>query len=387
MEVYERCGFPLQMIERGWDVQLCDFQGRYSAVFICHYPDREVPDSESSIVLKYNLFHIVEPFALTEMGREVVPFSPEAEVMEFIRDRYAKSPLKRHFLELLQVEVDPDFRRTLHFLERQKRHPELRKIRVRAPRIAEFLMLEWVNGGDLHHFYTRQGLRKWRWNKEETVLFWEVVTFQLVFALGCLQTHFEGFRHNDLTSNNIFIEYKCQQEQQQDEAPQNGFRVRERGAYEVYSYKACTFRVPDIGIVVKIGDFGLSEIPSLVTNSIVESNKLTKYGVHHHANPYYDLHTFYNALHLYTLKGETDPDLETLLYQGILPPHLRGMEGNHVYHGRLSDDSVCFTTVDDILLRHRFRTAETDVATETPVYVCESPPAGAEIAAAGEKCA
>ena len=134
------------------------------------------------------------------------------------------------------------------------------------------IISEWADGGDLLDFIRKN---KNKINKKQ----WKVIFFQVIFILSTIQYYYPTFRHNDLKPNNILIKNNFSKEK-----------------YIIYKLDKYTFKVPNIGIDLKISDFDFSCIDGEVDNIKINSKYVKKAKISKTSNKYYDLHFFFNFL-------------------------------------------------------------------------------------------
>lgn len=80
-----------------------------------------------------------------------------------------------------------------------------------------------------------------------------IIYFQCIYTLAQIQKHIPGFRHNDLFPRNILV--------QKDPNPP--------GSY-LYIFDGVQYQIPNIGIQIKITDFGMANIENETNNSILK---------------------------------------------------------------------------------------------------------------------
>jgi hypothetical protein len=135
--------------------------------------------------------------------------------------------------------------------------------------------------------------------------------FQIIHTLAVIQNEFEGFRHNNLKLNNIFVYLK-----------------KNSDSYVEYEgIKKDKFYVPNPGFDIKITNFENAVIPKFYGISNY-SNPLIKFA--DQPNQYYDLFTFLNDLLEGTSKmsfyNDNKCDDKTKKFLDIIfPPHIRGL--------------------------------------------------------------
>jgi hypothetical protein len=134
------------------------------------------------------------------------------------------------------------------------------------------LISEWANCGDLLDFLRKNSLQL-------TTTFWRVIFFQVIAALAVIHNHFPSFRHNDLKANNILLH-----------------KVSRKAPVYTYNIDGYSFRVPNIGYLIKLWDFDFSCIPGVVENAKVDSEWTKKINITPVKNRYYDMHYFFNTL-------------------------------------------------------------------------------------------
>lgn len=141
------------------------------------------------------------------------------------------------------------------------------------------LISEWANSGDLLSFlrsdYEKLNVEQWR-----------SILFQVLHPIAVIHKEYPGFRHNDMKANNILMH-----------KPMNtkGGTVNDC-SFVTYRIDDTKFRVPNVGVILKMWDFDFSSTPGHVENAKVNARWCRKLNILHERNQYYDLHYF-----LYTL--------------------------------------------------------------------------------------
>lgn len=142
--------------------------------------------------------------------------------------------------------------------------------------LVSILMSEWANGGDLLDYIRKN-------YKSISLEQWTVLIFQILFTLASIHKLHPSFRHNDMKANNILVAIIC------DEDPN-----------KLYSYsmkdEPVKFKIPTIGIQIKIWDFDFACIDGLIENNKVNSDWTQKMNISKSRNQYYDMHYFFNTL-------------------------------------------------------------------------------------------
>lgn len=154
---------------------------------------------------------------------------------------------------------------------------------------------------------------------------WKVFMFQIISTLAIIQSHYPGFKHNDLKANNILVH-------------------KIKKSNNNISYKICNhlYTTPNIGYILKICDFDFSSIDSKknkIINQKVETEWAHKNGINSTKNRYYDIHYLFNSLitkgfvpELLTSSNVPD-EFKNFIYR-IIPNHYRSKECCNS-HGRL----------------------------------------------------
>ena len=150
------------------------------------------------------------------------------------------------------------------------------------------------------HFFQSKNLKEYL--KENKCDFRQLI-FQVIHTLAVIQKEFPGFRHNNLSVENIIIYLK------KKDVSEN--------TYIFGNYK---WVIPDIGFDIKITNFEKATLPKYYG---IKNQRDTNVPFINELNPYFDLHTFMSSLVDNFL---SDCDLETKKFiDKIIPSKLRGM--------------------------------------------------------------
>jgi len=150
------------------------------------------------------------------------------------------------------------------------------------------------------HFFQSKNLKEYL--KENKCDFRQLI-FQVIHTLAIIQKEFPGFRHNNLSMENIIIYLKK--------------KDVSKNTYIFGNYK---WVIPDIGFDIKITNFEKATLPKYYG---IKNQRDTDIPFINELNPYFDLHTFMSSLVSNFL---SDCDLETKKFvDKILPFKLRGM--------------------------------------------------------------
>jgi hypothetical protein len=139
--------------------------------------------------------------------------------------------------------------------------------------------------------------------------------FQLIHTLAIIQKEFPGFRHNNLTINNIII------------------YIKKEPVTLNYSFENKKWEIPNIDFEIKICNFEKSILPKYYG---ILNQRDTDVPYIDESNEYFDVHTFLNSLlettHLNSENNLSNCDLETKKFlDKIIPSQLRGMKNNKFY--------------------------------------------------------
>ena len=135
------------------------------------------------------------------------------------------------------------------------------------------------------------------------------VIFQVLHTLAVIQKEFPGFRHNNLSIDNVMIYLK-----------------KKEFSENVYTFGNYKWIIPDIGFDIKITNFEKATIPKYYG---VKNQRDTDVPFINEINQYFDLHTFMNSL---IDKILPECDLETKKFiDKIIPVQLRGIKDKKYY--------------------------------------------------------
>lgn len=202
--------------------------------------------------------------------------------------------------------------------------------------LVSVLISEWANGGDLLD-YIRKNYKKM------TLEQWTVIIFQILYTLASLHKKFESFRHNDMKANNILVRF-----------------TDSDYAEKLYNYRMdddnIKFKIPDIGIQIKIWDFDFACIKGKIENNKVNSDWTTKMNVSNEKNQYYDMHYFFNTLicerffpQFYT--GGAPKEIIEFIHR-IIPPKYRSVtQGKYIRKGGRILTDVEYTTPRKVIMK------------------------------------
>jgi len=180
---------------------------------------------------------------------------------------------------------------------------------------SEIMYSEYANGGDFDNLF----------DKYQDILTHKVLqtlTFQIIYTMYAIQKQYPTFRHLDLHTGNVFLDTNF---------PKTGGTK-----YDTEKDVAHNFRVPNIGIRVLIGDFGLASMKGLESKNVVNLRHKNKYGIGPDTNPFFDLHYFLSFLLEKTEKQKLPSTLGFRKFlKDVLPPEYRGVSSTKVSEGRL----------------------------------------------------
>ncbi len=131
---------------------------------------------------------------------------------------------------------------------------------------------EYANNGDFLNFLRNN-------YKKLSLLEWKIYLFQILSTLSVIQSHFSGFKHNDLKANNILIH-----------------SIKKTNEENKYTICGKDFKTPNIGYTLKLCDFDFASISGVIINQKVETKWAHNHGINSDKNLYYDIHYFFTSL-------------------------------------------------------------------------------------------
>jgi hypothetical protein len=162
------------------------------------------------------------------------------------------------------------------------------------------------------HFFTSISLEEYL--SENTCLY-KPLLFQIIHTLAVIQKEFPGFRHNNLTPENILI-----------------YKKKKNLSNNVYEYDDKKWVIPDIDFDIKMTNFEKSCIPKMygiMNQRDTDVPYITEF------NDYFDLHTFLNSLIEGNYKMSTNNsycDQYTKKFlNNIIPEEFRGLKKGSYY--------------------------------------------------------
>ena len=163
------------------------------------------------------------------------------------------------------------------------------------------------------HFFKSKSLSEYL---SDNSCSYKPLLFQLIHTLAVIQKEFPGFRHNNLTLDNVLIYLK-----------------KENLSENVYEYNDDNWLIPNIGFDIKITNFEKSVIPKFYG---IMNQRDTDVPYVTEQNDYFDLHTFLNSLvegnNKMSLKNNSSCDLETKKFlDKVIPVQFRGVKNGHFY--------------------------------------------------------
>jgi hypothetical protein len=144
------------------------------------------------------------------------------------------------------------------------------------------------------HFFKMNSLEDYlnENTKNMTLLHWQVLIFQVLFTLAKISERYSKFRHNHLDLRSIFVYSKSI-----DSKP------------DIYQLGKTMFKVPNVGIEIKITNFDKSYSADYPYNYLYNRNIVE--------NPYYDVHYFLNSLYFNVKKLKIEKDLQFKIIEFI----------------------------------------------------------------------
>ena len=156
------------------------------------------------------------------------------------------------------------------------------------------------------HFFQSKILKEYL---QENKCDFKQVIFQIIHTLAVIQKEFPGFRHNNLSIDNVMIYLK-----------------KKEFSENIYVFGNHKWIIPNIGFDIKITNFEKATLPKYYG---VKNQRDTDVPFINEINQYFDLHTFMNSL---IEKILPECDIETKKFiDKIIPVHLRGIRDKKYY--------------------------------------------------------
>lgn len=175
---------------------------------------------------------------------------------------------KLHFEKGRQTKDNKKFKKLCEYLkladDPSKYHPTI-----------SVLISEWANSGDLLSFLRKK-------YRTLTSMQWRVIMFQLLHPLAVIHRVDPKFRHNDFKANNILLH--------------EGTDKTKWDKHVYYRVGDTKFKIPNMGLSLRIWDFDFACIPGKVDNDKVTTKWCKKINVTPKQNQYYDVHYFFYTL-------------------------------------------------------------------------------------------
>ena len=144
------------------------------------------------------------------------------------------------------------------------------------------------------HERFKQDLTDFLQENQVTTYCLKCIMFQVIFTVGCLQHTMPGFRHNDLSTNNVFI----------NDCTEGGQAVCDRYDLGDTTMYTC---IPHILVAIADWDFAHCQDPVVLTGREVDlrNERIVSgaYNLKPRPNPTYDVHFFLTTL-LQQLRGK-----------------------------------------------------------------------------------
>jgi len=134
------------------------------------------------------------------------------------------------------------------------------------------LISEWASEGDLSSYIRKN-------YKHFTPTIWKVIFFQIISTLAVIHSVYPAFRHNDLKANNILVQ-----------------KISSNIKNATYRVNGLEYKIPQIGIQIKLWDFDFACVPNVIDNLKVQEEWTKRINVTPEQNKYYDIHYFFNTL-------------------------------------------------------------------------------------------
>ena len=210
---------------------------------------------------------------------------------------------KTNHIQLPIMNIDIKFNEIEHFISNDLSYSDIKK-EINIGNLLDTCCLHLRE-----HFFKSVSLEEYL---KENICQYKPLLFQIIHTLAVIQNEFDGFRHNNLKLNNVFIYLK-----------------KKSDSYIEYDgFKKDKFYVPNPGFDIKITNFENAIIPKFYGMSNYD-NPSIKFA--NQSNQYYDLFTFLNDLiegtnkmSFYQQNNKCDEETKKFL-NIIFPSHIRGL--------------------------------------------------------------
>jgi len=179
-----------------------------------------------------------------------------------------------------------------------------------------FMYSEYANNGTLKSFLKN--------NKDNILpIHFRTIVTQVLYNLYRIQIKYPTFRHHDLHTDNILINYT------------NPSRVK------LLKINNSTLKVHDIGIHALISDYGLSTVNGIKNPEIDDDSTLfykKKSGIFRGSHSMYDVHYFLNVIRQEIKAFKIENGMEVVQFiERILPSEYLGVRSDKIIDFRLRD--------------------------------------------------
>jgi len=179
-----------------------------------------------------------------------------------------------------------------------------------------FMYSEYANNGTLKSFLKN--------NKDNILpIHFRTIVTQVLYNLYRIQIKYPTFRHHDLHTDNILINYT------------NPSRVK------LLKINNSTLKVHDIGVHALISDYGLSTVNGIKNPEIDDDSTLfykKKSGIFRESHSMYDVHYFLNVIRQEIKAFKIENGMEVVQFiERILPSEYLGVRSDKIIDFRLRD--------------------------------------------------
>ena len=163
-------------------------------------------------------------------------------------------------------------------------------------------------------------LQKYSSQNQLNLKHWKCIFFKVIYTLLVILDIYPGFRHNDLSCSNIFV--------------QSNNKIGKN----LYYYNKKYYSIPNLGYEIYISDFEFSNIPSKTINKNIYSGIEIDYGIYLEKNQSYDLHFFLNSIKIRkNIPTEVIEFIDT-----VIPPSYLGESNDFINNYRLINNEEIF---------------------------------------------
>lgn len=283
----------------------------------------------------------------TAYAFKIIPFSSKdsADPHNLLRSEHVEATISNAMNSLITNHVTPCLKTYIASVT----HTGIPKLTANDTHVSSFIqsrkdkllnysiviVTEWVDGVDLCQYLSTAVIN---FGSNE----WRNMLFQLVYTLAAIQKFYAGFKHNDLSCNNILVKTSTH-----EDAMRSVYTIDHKNFY----------LLPNAGFQTILTDFDFAIMPKHgVYNLKLDREWCKLYNITDERNDYYDLHYMFNDMIVILQEMQVYKYLPVdvrLFIEDVVPADYRGITGKHVKYSRLTRNDVTVITPAN-LIAHKF---------------------------------